>query len=166
MILILVLHLISGILWNFSLKTLFWGSLSRLYWHDCFNLIIWSMLKGLLLPLICINQVKDIVIRWECSTRGRDRKFFSWIYRSKRLIGGARGRWRNIVQNNLKQRVKVYCIPLTHDAFSWRTVIYTAMELWLYKWRRISWVTEMTGSLLFVLRHLVDCDSIQPNQKH
>jgi len=78
--------------------------------------------------------------------------------RSKRLIRGTRRRWRNTVKNNL-----------THDAFSLRSVIYTAMELWLYKWRRISWVTEMAVTLLFVLRHSVDCDSLsfsmQPNQK-
>jgi hypothetical protein len=76
------------------------------------------MLKGLLLPLNYINQVKDIVLKWECSTHGRDRKCFSWNYRSQRLIVGARRRWRNIVKNNLKRRVKVWIVFIWHATHS------------------------------------------------
>jgi hypothetical protein len=99
------------------------------------------------------------VIRWECSTHGRDRKCFSWNYRSQRLIGEARRRWRNIVKYNLKRRIKVWIVFIWHVTHSvggllfirqWNCDFVNDEEFreWL-KWLVVSclcWDTRWTGA--------------------
>jgi hypothetical protein len=72
-------------------------------------LIIWSMLKGLFLPLNYINQVKDIVIRCECSTHGRDIKCFSWILRCDIPVVYQITVWKMNMKNRHKHN---YIVPL------------------------------------------------------